>query len=130
MYDTDYRESLSQSIRQIVDNNDAAFLERLRARVTDRIRTGSGFPDATPDEYAGVLAHDGAREVARNVCDVVRDTIYDEAVKGLPAGLGLTLLGDLLDYGNVALWEDIASAYVPSVQDYARAINHPDADLY
>lgn len=129
MYDANYAASMSQSIRQIVDNEEAV-LTAVREAVTERIRTGSGFPDATPDEYAGMLAHDGAREVARNVCDVVRDTIYDKAVKGLPAGLGLTLLTDLLDYGNVMIWEDVADAYVPSVQDYARAIDHPDADAY
>lgn len=129
MYDADYAASLAQSIRQIVDNEEHV-LDAVREAVTERIRYGSGLADATPDDYAGMLAHDGEREIARNVCDPVRETIYDTAVETLPEGFGRTLLTDLLDYGNVMVWEDVAASYVPSVADYARAIDHPDADQY
>lgn len=126
MYDADYRESLVHSILQIVENTESVH-EEIREAVTERIRTDHG-PAA--EDYWRAINHDGEHQIARDIMDVVRDTIYDHALAGLPASLGRTLLSDLLDYGNVAVWEKAAASYVPTVADYARATDDPEADLY
>jgi hypothetical protein len=118
VYGTDYTETISQIVRQIIDSNDADFYHRLKDAVIERLRHGSGYPDMTSDEYRDLLARG---EAPGAVHDVVSGAVTAATVDRLPAGLSRYLLGDLLNPGCRTLWEDIASAYLPDVAEYAAA---------
>lgn len=117
MYDTDYTESMSQSIRVILDN-DEYLRTRLAGAITDTLRYSSGYTDMTVDDYRAVLARHEAHAL---VHDTVLDVVRDELIEPLPAGTSRDLLDNLLDLGCRALWEDITDAYLPTPEDYAAA---------
>lgn len=117
---SEYTRVIAQSIRQIVDN-DETVINAVNEAVIDRIRTGSGYAGGTTaDDYRDLLDRG---EVTDNILDVVRDTIVDHVEQDIESGFAHTLLLDLMDLGDRAIWTDIADAYVPTLDDYTAAID-------
>lgn len=112
----DATEQASYDIRVIVENDEAVNAD-IREAVFEHLRDNIGYTEMTVEEYRQELGRD---PMAYQLSSTVRDIIYDAFMDGVDQqslqGFALT---SFLDYGNVALWEDIAQAYVPSVEDYA-----------
>ncbi len=131
----EYNDTLAFGISVTLEN-DREHKEALNKAVAERIRDGLGYPNANPDTYREILAHDGARNVAWDVRDVVSDYVLTEVSRrmGDPTGqflpddtIGL-LIGGMFDLGNADLWADIASRFVPETpEDYAETLGWSEA---
>jgi hypothetical protein len=116
---SEYRRIISQSIRQMVDQ-EQALLDEMQPKIIERIRYGSGYRDLDAETYTQMHRERGI-EIAQNIVDVVRDSIVEYATAETD-GFGDALLRDLMDLGDAGIWEDIADAYVPEPADYEAAL--------
>lgn len=113
---SDYDDIMARSIIVWADNE-----EKLTARILDdvneRIRYGSGYRDLDPELYAE-LHRNRQLEIISNLRDAVGDAFIDVVGGEYEGTLIYQVLVDLLDLGNVGIWEQVAEHFIPEPDDY------------
>lgn len=118
---SEYNRIMSQTMRQMIDNDETVSAE-LAELVGAMIRDGLEPARTLDAETYGDYYENRNYELVSHVRDTVRDYVHDLMAE-LPAGFARDLALDLIDYGNAYMWEDVAGAYLPSVDDYAEWVS-------
>lgn len=114
-----YEATMSQTIREVLDNDQGAN-ERLLSACSTAVLEGSGYSNPADAAEAYDLAVSGKSGDYREFVDAARVyvlEVIDELFPVNEPGLERLLLRSLLDTGNRNLWCDITDGYMPEHGD-------------